>query len=395
MNTGTGTIALSPDAVARGIKARPLPRRLNGSHDGNGEAPRPAQDNAGRFYAPRPNLSAFTIAEWFEREPDPVRFVVRDAIPRGMVTLLAGNGGAGKTLLAQQLLTGVAARALCFGLEVEPGSAVGVFGEDPAKILHARQLRICREFRISPDDLGDRLKPVSYLGADLVLWRNGQPTDFLRELEDDLARIPSLSLVTLDSASLLFVGNENDRGEVSAFLGALNGMADRLNAAFLLLGHTSKSQTDDASRMASGSTAWVWQARSALQLKATAEGDVTLSHMKANHSKKLDPIALRWTEHGVLALANGDAAGLPDKDTCRRILDAIRQAWASGKPWSTYTQAKKLGTYAAERIARQFEISPAVADRLLHEWLNNDVLSLETIDARNKKSGLKVVGGID
>lgn len=217
-----------------------------------------------------------------------------------MVTLLAGDGGAGKTLLAQLMMTCCAGERAFLGLTVEGGAVAGLFGEDPDEIIHGRQLRICRELDVSLDQLEERLHPCSYLGTDPALWRRGAPAEFFRELEEDLGRITNLALVVIDSASLVFAGNENDRGEVATFMALLNGLASRLDAAIVLLSHTSKSQTDRPANMASGSTAWVWQARSALRLKAGADGRPELHHPKANHAKRIEPLALRWSEAGVL-----------------------------------------------------------------------------------------------
>lgn len=263
------------------------------------------------FYRPRPHLSESSIRRWIGVEPAETRFVVDRIIPRGMATLLAGDGGAGKTLLTQLALTCSAAGTDFLGLKVEQGAVAGIFGEDPDAVMHSRQLRICRALNLDLESLEPRLRIESFLGTDLALWRKGGPTNFFKELEDDLAQIPDLSLVAIDSASLVFAGNENDRGEVATFMALLNGLASRLNAAVVLQSHTSKTQSDAASGMASGSTAWVWQARSALRLKNNDKGMPELHHPKANHAKKLDPIKLKWSDDGVLVLDPDAAAEGP------------------------------------------------------------------------------------
>jgi hypothetical protein len=344
----------------------------------------------------RPVLSAINIGAWFDTEPPPLRFAAEPVIPRGMVTLLSGDGGSGKTILAQQAMTCIAAGQPFLGLSVAPGAAAGIFGEDATDILHRRQRRICEHMGLVPNrQLIERLRPASFLGVDMALWRHGSPTEFFRDLERDLTRIADLLLVVIDCASLAYADNENDRASVTSFLASLNGLAHRLGAAILLIGHTSKTQSDEAARMASGSTQWVWGTRSALRLKFK-DGKSILSQPKANHAKRIEPVELSWTDEGVLAFDSAVAgtSSWPDKEICRAILRAIEEAWDAARPWSPHVQAKRSGTYAPERIARQFSIAAGLANIMVQTWMNNDVLTLEVIEARSNRHGLKVVGSI-
>ena len=276
-------------------------------------------------YVPRPRLSTSSIARWIGVEPDPIRFAVDPIIPRGVVTVLSGDGGAGKTLLMQTLMTCVASGQPFLGLPCgpQPAGAVGIFGEDPDKVLHARQLRICKALGTPLAGLVDTLRIESFLGTDLALWRGGKLTDFFRELEDDLASIPGTALTIVDCSSLVFAGNENDRSEVATFMSLLNGLASRLDIAIVLLVHTSKTTGDDAVNMASGSTAWIWQARSALALKVAKSGGTEMHHRKANLAKKIDPIILRWSENGILEV---DPVALQDKADVPKGVRLGRQA---------------------------------------------------------------------
>lgn len=85
-------------------------------------------------------------------------------------------------------------------------------------------------------------------------------------------------------------------------------------------------------------------------------------------------------------------SGWPDKDTCRRIISAINEAWISGKPWSTSPQSPDR--YAPRMMVVKFEISAKLAREMVQVWLANDVLSIEMKDAHSKVKGLKVVGSI-
>ncbi len=87
-------------------------------------------------------------------------------------------------------------------------------------------------------------------------------------------------------------------------------------------------------------------------------------------------------------------AGWPDKDTCRRVINAMDEAWISGKPWSSYTHAKKHGRYAPAIISANYKVHPKIAEQMVEAWLMNDVLSVEIRDKNSKLQGLKVIGSI-
>jgi hypothetical protein len=58
------------------------------------------------------------------------RWLVPDWLPSGVVTGLYGDGGVGKSLLAQQLQTAMAIGSVWLGLRVEEGASLGVYCED-------------------------------------------------------------------------------------------------------------------------------------------------------------------------------------------------------------------------------------------------------------------------
>ena len=70
------------------------------------------------------------------------RWLVEGMIPIRNVTMFGGDGGLGKSLLAQQLLTCVAIGKPWLGLPTQAGRALGVFCEDDCDELHIRQADI-------------------------------------------------------------------------------------------------------------------------------------------------------------------------------------------------------------------------------------------------------------
>jgi AAA domain len=271
-----------------------------------------------------------------------------------MVTLLSSIGGAGKTLLMQLAGTTVAAGTGRFlGKRTVVGKAAGVFAEDPEPVLHIRQPRINGSLGIDYDRLTGRYFPQSYFGLSAQLWRKGEPTPFFAELEDQLSRIEALRLTTLDNAALLFAGDENSRSEVTEFVSALNGLADRLSIGIILSAHASKSQDGTALRATSGSTAWINACRSVLELK-TGDGKQgpSLVVVKANHAATGTTIPLVWRDKLLVPeSAPGGLMGTIYQRAAERVfLDLLDKVTAEGRHVS---DSKHASNFAPKLFAGQ------------------------------------------
>jgi RecA-family ATPase len=316
--------------------------------------PSPNGHNPG--WRPLPPIDAADVSRWAGKEPAEIVFSIKDLVPQGMVTLLTSQGGAGKTLLLQMAGTVIAASNSTFlGKVAITGKAAGVFAEDPESVLHVRQPRINEFLDIDYDRIAGRYFPQSYFGQPAQLWRQGRPTDFLAELEDQLERIEALRLLTLDNAAVLFAGDENSRSEVTEFMSALNGLADRLSIGIILSAHASKSQDGTALRVTSGSTAWVNACRSVLELRAgTSDGDgdhgPSLVVVKANHAPTGTTIPLEW--HGKLLVpilpSTGILGSIKRRAAEHVFLDLLDAVARQGR---NVSDSKHAGNYAPKTFA--------------------------------------------
>ena len=259
-----------------------------------------------------PKPKPFMSAASFDGLPIPAReWVVEGLIPDRTSTMLSGDGGTGKSLLALQLGVAVATGTPWLGLPVEEAPVLFITAEDDMDELHRRLADICSASGLEWEDLYF-LTIRSLVGEEKTLLANLTsktvaemvPTMLAREIEKEADSIGA-KLVILDTLANFYPGDENDRNQPTQFVSAiLNGMAYRVGCAVLMLAHPSKASIESGEGY-SGSTAWNAAFRSRLYLKrvTSREGERVVEHdphdrilrtMKANYGPTGGEIALRW-----------------------------------------------------------------------------------------------------
>ena len=252
-----------------------------------------------------PRSSVFFCAAELEGQPIPARrWLVDGLIPSGTVSLLGGDGGTGKSLVALQLAVAVATGGAWLGLPVTSGRAIYISAEDDHDELHRRLSDITCAEGVTLADL-DNLTVRSLAGEDALLAaldRSGGVlhASALYHEADTRIRDESPALVVFDTLADLFPGNENDRAQARQFIGLMRGLAIRHECAVVLLAHPSLSGLNSGSGT-SGSTGWNNSVRSRLYLtRVIQEGyepdsDARLlSTMKSNYGRTGGEISMRW-----------------------------------------------------------------------------------------------------
>ena len=274
----------------------------------------------------------------------PREWIVPDWLPCGSATLLFGDGGTGKTLLAQQLMTSCATGRPWIGLGVTRCRSLAVFCEDDEAELQRRQDRINQALGIDFDDLDDMVW-ASGVGGDNALMRfhaDGRPQRTPRWSElRDAAIAHQARLVVIDTAADSFSGNENDRAQVRSFMGCMNALAQEIAGAVLVNAHPSRTGLSATGDMDGGSTAWSNTARSRWSLaRPKSDGDDqadvderVLCRRKANYASIGDTERLRWTG-GVLVPVtrlSGFSAMARQADADTVFLSLLAKVTAEGR----------------------------------------------------------------
>ncbi|MBM2715471.1 AAA family ATPase [Mesorhizobium caraganae] len=283
------------------------------------------------------NLPLINPADWHGL-PVPAREWFLDGlIPRRQVTILNGDGGVGKSLLALQIASASALGCETLGLQPLAGRVMYLGAEDEADEFHRRLADITHGLQRGFSDLADfRLVPMAGRDALLAVPDKAgvmQPTDNMLNLVASLNEFRPGFLV-LDTSADLFGGDEIKRNHVRQFIGLLRKQAIELDMAVLLLSHPSVAgmQTGTGS---SGSTAWSNSVRSRLYLTAATGDGVdpnarVLTTMKANYGKKGGEIRVCWHE-GVFVLDDGKPsiiAGVLSKradETFKKLLSTFNR----------------------------------------------------------------------
>ena len=325
----------------------------------------------------------------FQGQPVPPReWIVESWIPQRQTTLIYGDGGLGKTILALQLATACATGRQWLGLDALRCRALVVAAEDEADELHRRQADINRALGIDFADLGDlQWHPRIDDDNSLMMferWEEPVATEFSQQILD-AARAFRARLIVLDSLHDFFDGEENQRRHARRFIKLLTALARAIDGAVVMTAHPSLEGLRSGTGTA-GNTAWNNACRSRLYLRrppdtendSDAEDTRLLRRMKSNYAKSGAELILRWRdgsfdpEHApggvVKAIANSNAerAFLACLDAateqCRSVSDSKTSTRYAPKIMATMREAKGFKARDLEAAMQRLYDSREIAN---------------------------------
>ena len=243
---------------------------------------------------------------------------VPDWIPHRNVTLLSGDGGTGKSLLALQLAIATATGGSWLDYTVTPGSVLYVGAEDDLDEMHRRMAAVTEFNGITFSEL-TRLHLFCLAGKDAVLASFDRANHMARtavwERMSQLASQIKPRLIIFDTQADLFGGDEISRSQTRQFVQLLRGLSLTLDTTSVLLGHPSVDGMKTG-RGTSGSTAWANSVRSLIYMeRVTGEkGDEpdpdarALTVKKTNYGRAGLSMDIRWSNGRFIPAASDGAA---------------------------------------------------------------------------------------
>lgn len=307
------------------------------------------------------------------------RWLVEDMIPEAKVTLLYGDGGSGKSLLALQLACSTALGSDFLGYEIDQGRVLYLSCEDEIDEHHRRLDKIA----------GDSLSGLTGLdildmaGEDAVMSapdpRGGLMlrTPFFIALRAEIEkRRPSL--VVIDNLADVFGGDEIKKLNVRQFCTMLNKLAREFQMTLLVLAHPSVSGMTTGSGT-SGNVAWSNSVRSRLLLerKITREAGIAdeddpniriLTTKKSNGAAVGAQVVIRWEDWTFVR----DESRAPSnaKNVAREaehvFMQLLRQFEREGR---SVSNNKASGSYAPKLFAEHHG-STGIGKRFFEKAMN-------------------------
>jgi RecA-family ATPase len=340
-------------------------------------------------------LPVITAAAFAGEPVPPRRWIVQDMIPDRTVSILAGDGGDGKTTLVLQLAAAIAGDRPWLGYNPESGGVLFVSAEDDCNEIHRRLAAIAISLGVPLSDLAD-LHIVPLAGKDAVMAtpqaKTGllAPTAVFRGLVALVERIKP-RLVILDALADVFGGEENARAQARQFISLLRRLAIDHNHAVVLIAHPSLTGMKEGT---SGSTAWSNSVRSRLYLERIKGDDGkeidadlrVLRVKKSNYGPVGLELRLRWSNGSFIL--DGSARGFDklaaEAKAERVFLDLLALFTAQGRDVSP----KPSSTYAPSVFAKHPDnsgVSKADLARAMERLLKRKEIRVETKGPTSKE----------
>lgn len=195
-----------------------------------------------------------------ECDPEPVKWMMKDRIPLGMVTVFIGNPGEGKTFIAVELASRLSKGDPLPGCPqaLVSGSTVFVSAENALNFILVPRAIACgadRSRLIHMPTVQNELKEVFIFDV----------TKHIPALEQEIRKNPDIRLVVVDPM-VSHLGSKTDsfnQVEIRHAMDGLSSLAEKTGVAIIGIMHMNKSQATDVIFRASGSVQFMAAAKAA------------------------------------------------------------------------------------------------------------------------------------
>lgn len=292
-----------------------------------------------------PRLQSVPLVGLAAAEGNASEFALEPLLPLGVVSLLGGHGGTGKSVLALIWAAHVACGRPWGPFDVRRAGRVLIVSlEDTVDLVRARLRAVAETYRLPVGELEHNLslldgstEVIPLMTSPHSRGRSLSATEALRQVREASA---GHRLIIVDNSSLALQADANAPELVYQFIATLAGIARASQAALLCLNHVDKAAARDGAKgnTYAGTAAWHNATRSRMGLTALPDlAAVELTHEKANLTARVAPVTLVFNDRGILEptsrvelqaarAADAASAGRDDDALVYRILsEAILQ----------------------------------------------------------------------
>jgi RecA-family ATPase len=342
------------------------------------------------------------IVEWFAGSdlhgaPPTREWLIKDMIPMNTVTLMQGDGGTGKSLLALQLAASLATgRPWLPGKWLVAGRTVYISAEDDRPELHRRLSAIAEFHHVNTTDFAG-ITIADLASKDALLASVGKDGTLRPSLLFELinTKIASIAprLVVIDTLADTYPGNENDRAQARQFISLLRRIAMTHQCAVLLLAHPSLTGINTGTG-ASGSTGWNNSVRSRLyfeRIKDTYgnENDPNarrLKVMKSNYGLTGIEIPISW-KNGVF-IGDQEGGNVDVNARAERVFISLIEQLAGQGRYLSHNYAPKT---LSEMPTSEGLTKKAMKDAMERLFVNGKIGMREIIENRRPRSVIMIL----
>ena len=292
--------------------------------------------------------------------------------------------------------------------------------EDPVEEIERRLHATAQRFRISPDELEDRLYVDSGRDQSLVIATEGPDGAMIARpvvdalIEEMIER--RIDVLTVDPFISSHAVSENDNNAIDIVAREWNIIAERTGASINLVHHVRKQNGAEATAdSARGASALIGKARSVLVYNRMSEADATKLNVPVDERKfyfRVDndkanlapPEAGNWYRMNNEDLANGDSVGVacswsppsPFEGLTPRHLYQVQKAISEGK-WRENVQTKDAWAGIAVAAVLDLDVDEKHAririGALLRTWIEEGALEVVEEEVAHRKTAKFVVVG--